>query len=339
LEVDLCSLNEGVEVCCDVPSSDLYPPINLIQRGKNSTGFMVEYYVRPPVNLYFHLPVPCTLVELAADTELGKQATTLVSVAGSTSNCESCSRSCKRTRTESKGGEDQKSMDYEDLGRGSAVNGKVVFTNHMVSAGSGGHRLIDKSRKNTLKKLKCLRITILRTKESSVPCLRNLKILVRPNSKSDQMKLENLRKESKVCTSFNFFGGESSSQEIHASSHEKPVVIVGEESVPPEFLDEITQEILLVPMVLPSGKIVDRSTVDKCNEAQAVYGGLPRDPFSGTVYTSALKPLFNASLKSRIDAYLVQNNIQTNGQTVGDASTIQKFIQNQTNPLKRKLME
>jgi hypothetical protein len=32
---------------------------------------------------------------------------------------------------------------------------------------------------------------------------------------------------------------------------------------------------------------VDRSTVEKCNEAQAAYGGPARDPFTGAPYREA----------------------------------------------------
>ena len=53
------------------------------------------------------------------------------------------------------------------------------------------------------------------------------------------------------------------------------------------------------------GKSVDRTTVEKCNSAQAAYGGPPRDPFTGTPYRERLGPVFNAALKSRIDRFLI----------------------------------
>ena len=134
-------------------------------------------------------------------------------------------------------------------------------------------------------------------------------------------------KGQKLSTSapMNFFGGTTSDDKIPR----KPVKLTEEKSdhVPSEFLDEITQEIMTIPMILPSGKIVDRSTVDRCRQEQMIYGGLPRDPFSGIVYRQTLKPVFDASLKSRIDAYLLENNISNASRTLGNASQIKAFIQ------------
>jgi hypothetical protein len=53
------------------------------------------------------------------------------------------------------------------------------------------------------------------------------------------------------------------------------------------------------------GKAVDRTTVEKCTEAQAAYGGPARDPFTGAPYRERLGPVFNAALKSRIDRFLL----------------------------------
>lgn len=51
---------------------------------------------------------------------------------------------------------------------------------------------------------------------------------------------------------------------------------------PEEFLDALTFEMMVLPMLLPSGHCVDRSTVDKLAHADALYGRLPTDPFTGT---------------------------------------------------------
>jgi hypothetical protein len=55
---------------------------------------------------------------------------------------------------------------------------------------------------------------------------------------------------------------------------------------------------------------VDRTTVEKCNVAQAAYGGPARDPFTGTPYSQRIKPVFNAALKSRIDRFLIGKFVQ-----------------------------
>ena len=55
-----------------------------------------------------------------------------------------------------------------------------------------------------------------------------------------------------------------------------------EREIPSEFLDSITYDIMSVPMVLPSGYCVDRSTLEKLSNSDALCGRAPSDPFTGT---------------------------------------------------------
>ena len=60
--------------------------------------------------------------------------------------------------------------------------------------------------------------------------------------------------------------------------------------IPDRFLDEITCEVMTLPMLLPSGHFVDRSTLDKLHHTDSTYGRPPCDPFTGIkiVYAYAL---------------------------------------------------
>ena len=58
-----------------------------------------------------------------------------------------------------------------------------------------------------------------------------------------------------------------------------------EQHVPPEFLDKITYDVMQVPMLLPSGHCVDRSTLEKLSNSDILYGRPPTDPFTGTQMT------------------------------------------------------
>jgi U-box domain-containing protein 5 len=91
-----------------------------------------------------------------------------------------------------------------------------------------------------------------------------------------------------------------------------------------DFLDSITYEIMNYPMVLPCGKYVDRSTIEKCFEHDATYGRTPCDPFTGIPFTDTLKPIFVPELKGRIDSFLIKHvdneNIKCLPRTVGKRS-------------------
>lgn len=60
--------------------------------------------------------------------------------------------------------------------------------------------------------------------------------------------------------------------------------------------------------MLPSGKVVDQSTIDKHSEEEAKWGRLPSDPFTGLEYTSQRKAILNLALKARIEKFLMENS-------------------------------
>lgn len=82
-------------------------------------------------------------------------------------------------------------------------------------------------------------------------------------------------------------------------------------AVPEEFLDCITFEIMSLPMVLPSGKIVDKFTLDRHSQSDETWGRAPSDPFTGVPFSATSKPILNAALKSQIDAFLLINQHRT----------------------------
>ncbi|XP_054467109.1 RING finger protein 37 [Anoplopoma fimbria] len=80
-------------------------------------------------------------------------------------------------------------------------------------------------------------------------------------------------------------------------------------SIPEEFLDQITQEVMLLPMLLPSGVSVDNTTLEEHQKREATWGRPPNDPFTGVPFTSTSQPLPNPQLKSRIDHFLLQRGM------------------------------
>lgn len=378
---DLCEVDGGIQqVCCSSAYSDQYPPSNLINNRKaKSKEFMAESFVRGPVCLSFHLAdnLSVTLIQVEADTEVGNQATNVVGISG----CNSVFKGhniCTSGKTDIK--------PFITLGKGSASMGHIAFVDRYDR---NPDNIIFRSKKtcNVVKNIRTLQVILYQCQ--GIPCLKNLKIFVKPNNDATRKLLDkglsdeatnsttnssatsknsdsnttsitnkvsdsyNVRATQNIAnnSNFNFYGGSevSSTNEANQRFSTNNLDLIDkvserllpdDQNIPKEFLDEITSEVMAIPMVLPSGKVVDRSTIDKCNQSQAVYGGLSRDPFSGTVYSSTSKPVFNASLKSRIDEYVSQHQVTLHsGQTLGDARSIEEFIRNKHNPLKRKLSE
>ncbi|KAM6945010.1 RING finger protein 37 [Lycodopsis pacificus] len=88
-------------------------------------------------------------------------------------------------------------------------------------------------------------------------------------------------------------------------------------SIPEEFLDQITQEVMLLPMLLPSGVSVDSTTLEEHQKREATWGRPPNDPFTGVPFTSTSQPLPNPQLKSRMDHFILQKGMMRRDGVLG----------------------
>ncbi|XP_076005662.1 RING finger protein 37 isoform X2 [Genypterus blacodes] len=88
-------------------------------------------------------------------------------------------------------------------------------------------------------------------------------------------------------------------------------------SVPDDFLDPITQEVMTLPMLLPSGVSVDNTTLEEHQKREFTWGRPPNDPFTGVPFTAACQPLPNPQLKSRIDRFLLQTGLRVKDGVLG----------------------
>lgn len=77
--------------------------------------------------------------------------------------------------------------------------------------------------------------------------------------------------------------------------------------VPDEFIDALTNEMMRMPVRLPSNKHIDQSTLDKYLEEKKKNKCLPNDPFTCINFDSKYKPIFDEMLKSKIDKFLFDN--------------------------------
>ncbi|CDQ62063.1 unnamed protein product [Oncorhynchus mykiss] len=87
--------------------------------------------------------------------------------------------------------------------------------------------------------------------------------------------------------------------------------------VPEDFLDPLTQEVMLLPMLLPSGVSVDSSTLEEYQRREATWGRVPNDPFTGVPFIPEAQALPNPHLKSRIDRFLLQTGLEVREGMVG----------------------
>ncbi|XP_050449583.1 RING finger protein 37 [Cataglyphis hispanica] len=95
--------------------------------------------------------------------------------------------------------------------------------------------------------------------------------------------------------------------------------------VPESFLDPITWELMTQPITLPSGKVIDQTTLEKHGQNEAIWGRPLSDPFTGIVFNEHRKPIMATALKSRIDKFLLDhsnlNEIKSIPRLLGHDST------------------
>uniref|UniRef100_M3YBX2 RING finger protein 37 n=1 Tax=Mustela putorius furo TaxID=9669 RepID=M3YBX2_MUSPF len=165
-----------------------------------------------------------------------------------------------------------------------------------------------------------LKICITHVTGSGIPCIRRLEVWGQPAKTCSQEVIDSimllaseslpqdlaLQAPALPMESDCDPGGLSEGQQAPSSLQELAEVI---RDVPEEFLDPITLEIMPCPMLLPSGKVIDQSTLEKCNLSEAVWGRVPSDPFTGVAFTPHSQPLPHPSLKARIDHFLLQHSI------------------------------
>lgn len=170
------------------------------------------------------------------------------------------------------------------------------------------------STKYAIKNVNTFKISIFGTKNGRAPVLKSIEIWGTPSTSNSQSEINQLYilyngvKKQKACCS---------QTKIEATNKNYIDLF----DIPEEFLDVITCEIINIPMVLPSGNVVDILTIEKCKNNEEKLGRLPSDPFTGLIYTANNQPLFNAALKARIDEFKLKNSheieIKNSGRTTG----------------------
>lgn len=151
-----------------------------------------------------------------------------------------------------------------------------------------------------------LRITVPYSGASSALGIKSLAVWGVPSRCCSPSELEQFKKahfDSLQPKRSNFF---NLSPVSTSAGSPMPNNVSSETTIPEEFLDSLTQHLMVLPMILPSGMVVDNSTLEKYEKQEAAWGRMPNDPFTGVPFTKDSKPLPNPLLKSRIDRLLLQ---------------------------------
>lgn len=269
------------KIICRSPAMDNYEVDNLIsdKYAERSRGFIAYSSIKPPVEIEVEFICPVNIHYITLNTTVGSQKCTGIEIFAKNSTVNYTSI-CKSV--------------YDNSGV-VFCNSKMYSRNNLPPSFSANYHLafFKSNTFNCFLNAGAIKITIFRT-EKSVPCLASAEVW---------------GTASRTCSTVT---KETISRIMQKSNENMTNSILNDKSVdfkiPDDFKDDLTYEIMSIPMTLPSGKTVDQSTLEKHVSNEISFGRKPCDPFTGVKFSNTLKPVLNVALKSRIDMFLLQNS-------------------------------
>lgn len=291
---NFCDPRLRPEIHCSTISTEGHEVTNLITNSDK--GFLAYSCIKPPVNIDITFLYNISINHILIWPCVGSQKSSGFQLYAKTSNDHSMPYTLLST-----GYLDQ--LDSGLLFYPSNVNCETIPT---------PHNFVKRYIKNSMHYLTTytnkLRICICKT-ENSVPALSKIQVwgTVSPRCGKDVVaSVYSLWSKQETSLATSTKRAEKLDTPVAAKNPRKP----SEESleVPECFLDAITYEIMTQPITLPSGKVIDQSTLQKHEENEALWGRTITDPFTGIRFNEHRKPVVATSLKMRIDKFLLENS-------------------------------
>lgn len=261
-----------------------YNPSNLISSNSlvKSKGYLADSHVKPPVDVEFEFICSVHIDHIIINAQVGTQKTTGLELFGMTKSKYPISIA-------------KSTFDTDTL----VICDSKIYSKTSPPENTGNAEVIffKSDCKKVIENCKSLKIRILRTKKS-VPCIGGIEVWGQVSKYCSKITKETVQKLSNKLSSNQVFATESTTQNDNEEIFR----------IPEDFKDDLTNEIMSVPMTLPCGKTIDRLTLEKNSESEKLLGRNPSDPFTGLDFNVNRKPVLNVALKTRIDMFLFKNS-------------------------------
>ncbi|RWS06837.1 RING finger protein 37-like protein [Dinothrombium tinctorium] len=299
----------GTKISSNQVFADGYELQNLLLENLNP-GCRVEYFVKPPIDIVFTFMCPIDIRFIVCELKVGEQKTNAFQVFVSKDEKEQkFTHQCSFIETN------------KDC---ACLTNTKYFQNHLMkkfvtqlpkfsSIDNCETIYVSRNHQPCFMNVKRLQLRLLKAQNSSVCCLKSVKIFGQPN--------HSVAKDKRIIEALTVYckaKSEESRNEREAKGQKRPFepdvekgaanAEIEDLNIPEEFIDPITNEIMTIPMLLPSGKTLDKATLDKYLKNEAIWGRLPNDPFTNKAFTKDCEPILNNALKLRIDLFLSKNN-------------------------------
>ena len=335
----------GTVVTSSCVFDDNHPPSNLVAttRAQRSAGYRAEHFIRPPVKLRLQFAIPINIHSICIQlNQLSIHSTTIeLYILRADRPVKICGDIILKGST-------LMQLINRSLSLDDSITGQTTLGSFLPLEKE--ERKLNNSR--VLSRMNSLELKIVHSSSYQAPAVKAFEVWGLFDTRHSSNELERYRTvimtwkhqseaRSKPLIPSVFLPKASSENHPtpesahHSSTSDPPIQSLtdnlGQSSsghIPESFLDEITYEVMLVPMLLPSGHYVDQTTIDKFSTTENSWGRPSADPFTGVPFTSTAKPKFCAHLKSQIDKFLTKNNQQymSAGRTVGNADQLEKHL-------------
>jgi hypothetical protein len=283
------------KIYCSSPQRDEFEVESLIENDKESRGFLsrkqnkgfvVDTFIRPPVTIFIIFKKEISVDSIKLDAKVNTQISNGFFVSTSIDPPETIEKSILDNKINLVNfqqvakimNEKNKSCHVYEFTKRTPQSSPSQSVN-VAYFGARSHLYLDN--------VTGISISITRTLNSSSACLRSLKVLGRLNKPN----VDEINNDSELNSKYK-----------NKSTPEKIDV-----EIPAEFIDELTHEIMKMPIRLPSRKFVDKSTLDKYLAEETLKNQAPRDPFTRLAFSSDYKPIIDEILKAKIDRFLFDN--------------------------------
>lgn len=276
------------EVTSSCVAEDDYQPSNLVSAGfwEKDRGFMAYNLVKPPVKLTFNFKYKIQVNRIKLWPSMGSQRSTSFEIDIINGKESIQVGKCNRMNA--------------DIVEWSKIDCSPATSSSCLQLKFFSSNAVRKS----LQGVDCMQVTITSTQRCAV-VLRKIEIWGYPSRKLDSAAKQECEDLWRGISTPNLSNCKKARGPTETRKHSTPSNI---ENVPEEFLDAITCELMLFPTRLPCGKAVDQSTIEKHSRIEESWGRVPSDPFTGKPFTANSKPILDATLKTRIDKFLIENS-------------------------------
>ena len=350
MSVNFCRKEFQPKISTSTVCADGYGVDNLINfnpfRG-GWKGFMAESFIKPPVDIIIEFPINICIEKIVLDPSVGRQKSSGFEIYSATVEQGERKDSKKPEPISTRIG--NAFVPWSSASQGTCMV-RFINTSYRsrfpdilrlspqkqdVGGQDDVERFLRMASPGAVVNMNRLTIRISRSYGGSVVALRRVEVWGEPSmriSKERQLwaleiicklysKQDTVPQRQKASSSGDRTSSKSSSNSLPLGCHGKSAEDANE--CPEDFLDPITCQMMILPVLLPSGHTIDRSTLEKHNKTEAVWGRPPNDPFTGVAFTSKSQPVPNVKLKTRIDRYLLTSGDKHKSvaRDVGRAST------------------